>query len=78
MAPASAPFWTFDQEIFEKELTLATVQRAAAGEAPYFAIFRGFDANDLIFCGTVRTLKQCEIGHWSKIVTGAIYEKGRF
>jgi hypothetical protein len=31
------PFWTFCQEIFENERTLAAIQRAAAGQARNFA-----------------------------------------
>jgi hypothetical protein len=55
------PFWTLDEEIFENERTLATVQGGTAGQARYFAIHRrparGFHPHDLILCGAVRTLK---------------------
>jgi hypothetical protein len=35
---ARAPFGTLDHEIFEEELTLATMQRATAGDAGDFAV----------------------------------------
>jgi hypothetical protein len=36
-----SPFRTLDQEIFEKERTLAAMQGATAGQARYFAVSSG-------------------------------------
>jgi hypothetical protein len=58
---ARAPFGTLDHEIFEEELTLATMQRATAGDAGDFAVCsrarRRFNPNELVHCCAVRALK---------------------
>jgi len=72
-ASASAPFWTLDQEIFEKERTLTAVQGRAAGQARYYAICsrsaRGFGPNDFVPRCAVPTFKWCRKGirHGQKI-----------
>src|SRR5262245_44037229 len=58
LLPAGAPSrLPFDHEVFQKELTFATLQRATARDASYFAIDcrlrRGFNTNDFVFCRTI-------------------------
>src|SRR5262249_54411937 len=73
LAPASTPFWAFDQEIFEKERTLTAVQGSAAGQARYFAIYGGpgwgFNPNNLVLRCAVRALElsRRRIRHCQKI-----------
>jgi hypothetical protein len=63
---ASGPsLWPFNQEILEKELTLAAVQRTAAAYARYLAVngraLGGFNPNDFVFCGAVRAIEGCRV-----------------
>ena len=64
--PASSP-WTLEEEIFEKERTLAAVQGSTAGQARYFAIRgrpgRSFNPNNLVLRCAVWTLELSRHGY---------------
>jgi hypothetical protein len=59
--PSRTPFWTLDQDIFEKEPALTAMQRNTAAKARYFTIRRrswwGFNFNDFVLCTAVQTTK---------------------
>jgi hypothetical protein len=76
-----APFGTLDHEIFEEELTRATMQRAAAVDAGDFAVCsrtrRRFNPNELVHCCAVRALKPCCRIHNQRMGSWSLKEKRR-
>jgi len=80
LPPAGAPSWALNHEIFEEELTLATMQRATAGDAGDFAVRsrtrRRLNPNELVHCCAVRTLKLCCRIHSQRMGSGPLKRSG--